>query len=943
MTKTLSVLLLGLLLTGANAMAQVSAANVIGTITDETGAVLPGVAVTAENLSSGKQSLAVTGSEGRYRLTALDPGPYKLTAVLAGFATQVHDLLTLRVGTEIAVDFRLTVTQLEETLTVVGSAPVDTTQSRLSSVVTPDHIEALPLLDRNFLGLAQLVPGAGPDNSPNQRFNQVKFGGGADQRSSFSTIVDGGDIDDAIWGYALMNFTEDAIQEFNVLRNRFDSEYGNAPTAIVTVITKAGTNELRGNGFYFGRDRRLNATNAFATTKPPFDQQRYGGTIGGPIVENKTHFFGAYEYNNRDTVRIFALPATNPFAARENGIFPSGLNEHLVDFKVSHQISPSHSGFVRYAFNKQFILRSPGAQSSPTNTIDDFNRAHSIVVQETWVVSPAKVNVARVHYVKQDTGNEPHSRDINVVRPSVTTGQATQSPQSFPRSRYQFYDTFYWNGENHAIKFGGVWSHWIAGFDASFFEHGAATFTTDREFNLNDQTTWPIRFEQGLPVADTYISNQAAAFINDDWSIRSNLTVNMGLRFDIDTNLRDNSYYDTLFEDPGFRGVENFISRNRGHDWSNVQPRLGAVWDPSGNARFVMRGGWGIYSGRPRPWIQQFARITDKGSRVVIEDPNLLRNFPNATAMLGGADLKGLIASGGPRALELVADDFKLPKSQNSTIGFAWQLHAATSLAIDYVHNYEYDQWGGTDYNLPASGRIGPTNPRPVSRFTAVVIDENYTKAWYDSLQTQLQTKVRSGFLNVSYSLSRAYRDGVDFYNRQRGTQRTPQERGLSETNQKHNLTVGASAPLPGGFQFSTILKLVSGGPIRVQAGVDLDGDLSITGDRPVGVPITVGGPADEGLLQIINDFRTTRGLPGITMEELTRRDPFYTLDARLSKFIQFSDARRLELVFEGFNILNHINYIPFGVNGSMNSRAFLQRSSAFDARQIQWGAKFYF
>ena len=151
------------------------------------------------------------------------------------------------------------------------------------------------------------------------------FRGLADQRNGFTTLIDGGDIDDAIWGNPTINIPQDAVQEFKVFRNQFDAEYGSALAAVVSVVTKSGTNALAGTASYFGRDKALNSKNYFAVgEKPTFNQTRFGGTLGGPIARNRTHFFASYEHNELNTVKIISLPAINPFAASNNGEFPSG-------------------------------------------------------------------------------------------------------------------------------------------------------------------------------------------------------------------------------------------------------------------------------------------------------------------------------------------------------------------------------------------------------------------------------------------------------------------------------------------------------------------------------------------------------------------------------------------------------------------------------------------
>jgi hypothetical protein len=333
---------------GSSAALAQAVANVGGTVTDESGARMPGVTVTVLNKANGATQVLVTGPEGNYRAVALQPALYDIKTELAGFAPQSRTV-TLTVGADATVDFKLAIAAVAESVTVSGSAPViEVAKSELSSVVLSDQVNTLPTIGRNFLELAQLLPGSGPDNSSVQFFNPTKFEGVADQRNGWTSLIDGGDIDDAIWGSSTVNFTQEGVQEFRVLRNQFDTEYGGALSAVVSVVTKSGTNKYSGSAMYFGRDQALEAKNFFASTKPPFSQKRFGGSFGGPIAVNKTHFFAAFEDNKVDTSRIIALPASNPFAAQENGVFASGVKNYMFDTKVDHQFSDSESLTVRY-------------------------------------------------------------------------------------------------------------------------------------------------------------------------------------------------------------------------------------------------------------------------------------------------------------------------------------------------------------------------------------------------------------------------------------------------------------------------------------------------------------------------------------------------------------------------------------------------------------------
>ena len=245
--------------------------------------------------------------------------------------------------------------------------------------------------------------------------------------------------------------------------------------------------------------------------------------------------------------------------------------------------------------------------------------------------------------------------------------------------------------------------------------------------------------------------------------------------------------------------------------------------------------------------------------------------------------------------------------------------------------------------NLPPTGAIGPGNPRPVAGYSTVTLMQNFSNSWYDALETQFRTRVNHvDSLLMSYTWARSVRDGVDFFSTPRGTQRTPHEVGYTETDQRHTLAVSAATSLPWLIHVSGIAKLVSGSPFHAQAGVDLDGDGTVTNDRPLGLDSSVGRRDVEASLQLINAFRASHGLAPIPAS-LLRLDPFVSIDARITKAIRVGGSRRLDLVFEGFNLTNHANFTPYSVNVNMISPSFLVRNGARPPRQLQWGARFTF
>jgi hypothetical protein len=925
----------------SGAGAQVVGGSIGGTVTDETAAALPGVTVTVTNAVNGVQQVVTTGERGNYRVVALQPSRYVISAELSGFAPFKREVV-LTVGGDLTIDFKMGISSVSETLTVVGETPlVEVAKSQPSSVVVADQVAALPVLQRNFLTLAQLTPSTAPNNL-GQKFSVIQFGGPADQRNGYTTIIDGGDIDDAIWGNPTINIPQDAVQEFKVFRNQFDAEYGSALAAVVAVVTKSGGNQFSGTASYFGRDAALNATNYFATgPKPPFSQNRFGGTLGGPIISNRTHFFVSYEHNQLDTVKIIALPATNPFAATNNGQFQSGGHNTVATAKVDHRINDNNSLFVRWAHDDQYAQRT-GNVSSDSRNVNDYSHMHSIITEENAVLSQSMVNTMRFQFMNHDLGTVPNSYDLSIARPSAAFGQDTTVPQDFPRKRYQLFDTFYINRAKHDIKFGGDFEFAHHEYDAHFFQAGYFQFTTDAAFNAGDSKTWPISFTMQTPGHWLFNSNSTNAFVEDNWRVADRVRLNVGLRYHFDADLRLQDFYAGLLQNPQYKNLDKFISPNRGNDYTNFQPRLGATYDALGTGKLVLRGGIGKYTTRNRQYFQMTTQDRTLGAAVLITDPNYLKFYPDINAVLGGKSLTDFVASGGPRSLFLIDNNYVLPYSWNATAGGGWQLNSVTSVDVDYVHDLGEKQLGAYDANLPVSGAISASNPRPISNYSEVKVMQNNTTSWYNALETQLRTRVRGAdSLLISYTLAFSTRDGVNHYQNYFGTMRTPQQYGYQEGGNRHNLTVSGSTSLPWDLQVSGIVRWLSGSPFTVQTGTDLDGDGQTQSDRPVGLPITVGMGDVASQLAIINAFRASRNLAAIPASMLDL-DPWVSVDARLTKQIRIAGTHRVDLFIEGYNLTNHVNFNP-NVTANMNSAAFLSRTSAADPRQIQWGFRYAF
>jgi carboxypeptidase family protein len=950
-------------LTSPVAYAQIGgAANIGGAVIDDSGAALPGATVTVTNTANGRSQTVVTGSDGRYRAVQLQPGPYLVTAELQGFSTSRRNVVLL-VGSDAELNLSLGVAAVNENVTVTGEAPlVEVAKSQPSSVITATQLETLPVLSRNFLVLAQLLPGAGPISlrSPSNlpRNGVTKFGAVPDERYAYTTQIDGGDVDDAIWGVPTINLSQDAIAEFKVFRNQFDASYGKATTAVVSVATKAGTNQMSGTGYYFGRDKNLNAKNAFATQDPPFQQTRVGYSFGGPIVQNRTHFFTAYEGLFVDTANIVALPASNPFATLDNGTFPKNQRRRNFDARVDHRLSDHHNFYVRYAYD----FYGDYAPDKPLRTLDggllklgssdfsDFSRSYSTVAEENWIMSANRVNTLRAHVLIHRLYAEPTFYGQSVSRPGYSWGQQQQSPQRFPRERLTLTDALLMTKGKHDLNIGGEFTRGHYGFDAHHNEGGLWTFSTDAPFDRNNAATYPqqftIRGSSNTIGLLRHPASQVAAYASDTYRIHSRWTLNLGVRWDFDSNLRDNGVIDRMLNDPQFKGIEQFVHNDRGNQYDAFQPRLGATWDVRGNGTLVARGGYGVYITRDRQWFSVSSQHANFGvSQLITDRTKLGQCYPSIECALVGA-------TSGTRTVQLIDDDYRFPYQRTASGGIGWQVTSTTSLDLDAVHSYMPNALGGADANLPATGAISATNPRPVATLGRVVMQNlPNTKSWYDALEMQFRQRVRgANSLQVSYTLSRALIDGVGRETTLRSQQRgstaaaaqtgKSYEYGYNPTDTRHNIAVSASFELPFGLQISGIGRIISNEPLAVTTGLDLDGD-TITVDRPVGLPPTVGRGDVQQQLELINAYRATLNLPAFAMDRVKMRAPVKNIDLRLTKRVSLGQSRRVELFAEAFNITNVVNVI--GGLGNIRLDSFNVPTGALDARQIQWGARYSF
>jgi hypothetical protein len=538
------------------AMAQATTGELAGRISDPGGAVVPGVTVVAENLARGVSRTAVTNEAGEYIITLLRPGRYTVTAELSGFRRIVHEDVEVSVGTRHTLNLALEVGNLTESVVVSGVPPlIETTTSDLGGVVTPREIENLPLLNRTFAGLAVIMPEARPVGNfdpTKARMGSVAMSGGDGRQLDVN--VDGGDNKDNVVGSLLQNFAYESIQEFQVLQHRWTAESGRAVGGVVNVITKSGTNSMRGSLFGNGRSQDTRARDFFekqlAGDKADFSRQEFGGSIGGPIRRDNLFYFGALErFRERQQTpvraaavpQLQAIPGADPVTA-----IPQPYDDTLFSVKVDQRINDRQTMFYRYS---QQNNASPNDQVSSPATTDltggntTTNDLYSFVANHSWTIGPTKLNQFSFHF--QDFTNEKLSVTDrpNLVFPTVQTGANVNVPQATYERKFQMRNDFTWQGGAHGVKAGvnyintdmsGFFYFGARGYRVHFFDDPVAITTNSALYPQGFATPGAVRLiEQTDGEGDFELpAHQLALYVQDDWRVGRNLTLNLGLRWD---------------------------------------------------------------------------------------------------------------------------------------------------------------------------------------------------------------------------------------------------------------------------------------------------------------------------------------------------------------------------------------------------------------------------
>ncbi len=956
-----------------------------GTAIDASGAVLPGVTVTLTEETTGLTRAVVSNDRGRFVAIAVTPGLYTIKAELAGFQTQARSGVTIAVGQAVTINFALPIGTLTDQVTVTGEAPlIEPTQTQIGTNMSQKDIEALPMQGREQFALMQLVPGLTPALAPGS-FEGSAYNANGRESGSNLYLVDGQyNKDDRTGTFPQSRVTVDSMAEYQILTHEYGAEYGGASGVIVNAITKSGTNQIHGRGFYFLQDAKMNATNYFLKLEgeknPDSGTKSIGGNIGGPIVRNKAFWFFNYEYtHSRDAVRLSFPPAAAPLAVSFSDVY----NVHLKNYFVrgDYQFSPSntvHGSFIygpnnghgenaeaerftRQGFRYELAAPEALASFSWTSVLGNkmVNEVKVGTVQENlWIGDRSTFNDKGkdipwnldTHEWTGLKGVDPLDFGSAQQHPDYTAGpRAAMTGNALTANVYSEQLTY--TPSNHNLKVGVGGSQNKGTSIVSTNQIGTFEFAQNNApFSPTVTTTYPTRFrirlgEMFIPIG-TWRAN---AFVADKWQVTPKMTLNLGVRYDYDDN--------TSNTQAGFA------------------PRLGVAYAP--NDKTVLRAGFGrfyeypptsiisdLFAGQVISKVFTFDTGEDLSATrgVLPTNPCLLPRGSGGMAAISAACRAQLVTAQNQLAAGAFTNtEPRLPG--NRKLGYLYQINTGVerqllpgmAVIVDYVGSRGHDQTGLIDINEPRllpNGTIGrpgtavfdtdgtriPASARGAA-FQRVLeyTTSDVFRSDYDALEVSFVRRFANRWSGrAAYTLSRS-RDvaavsagGFGIVNKRVNDDFNPRrDYGLATFDNRHAFTTGGNWNAWRDLGLAATFRYYSGNPVNETVGTDVNRDRD-TFDRPVKGRDDLTKPIVSKLDETGTAIRN--GIEGTDKMQL---------DLRFQYVYRIKGERTAGFFWEIHNALNRVNFgNPIG---NRSSADFLRSIVADEARSMQLGLRFTF
>ena len=932
-----TLLLVFALGTAAAAAAQGEAsALVTGVITDAQGAVLPGVTVTLRNVETGALRSTVTEEGGQYRIAGLLPGRYDLNAELSGFAPRDVNGITLTIGLEVQMNLTMALQGVQESVTVTAEAPVvETTQTEVASVVTQEQIEMLPIANRQAGSLALLLPGT--QLPTGTRRARPTVGAGGANANLTTSYVDGGQNQIYNSGQEFLEVPQSGIREFRVNISGSSAQYS-AVGGVVLTATKSGTNEFHGEAFEFFRDTSLNAMSRFekeqhdtrGTPKPEYRRNQYGGALGGPVVQDRLHFFAAFERTKEPktaTVRT-GLPQ---FYSAVEGAFPAGYERRQLLLRGDFQVNNSQSVFLRYLWDKEYTFCEDCGGSAAGNVGGDTDSPRdSLLAAHTWVISPRALNEVRSQlppshlenlgsppgiprWPASGRGQFPPERFEQYtgvyIFPSLEWGSTDYSNNN--TDRWDISDDFTLSMGQHTLKAGGAHLRFRSN-EESAHNIGTWTFGTDQFFdgtaaaraNLRN----PIQFTASFPPLPRHLrADWYHAYVQEEWRVLSNLTLDFGLRYE---NLH--KAFNNHITFTGRERLRELIDPTSRADNNNWGPRFGLAWDVQSDGRTVVRLATGKY------YSNVFAATLRAEVNALLQSQVNIRN-PSYPDPYGGLSPQSFVTVSATPNVSVTDDDIEQPESKSLNVGLSRELRPNLAIHVDGV--WSKGAKGNQIANVNTPDPVTGLRPRP----TWGNINEyrSQGESEYRALYLRLDKRFSDRYQYlVSYTLAKETDQGagqatlVDFYHPE-------YDNGYGAQDRRHTLVASAAVQLPLDITLGAVWNYRSSRPFSARAGVDLNRDGAVTDYVPGTTKNVFNRGNDDQMLGLVNAWRATTGRAPIAASQIMT-DEFQRFDVRASKQIGLGSGRRAELIAQVFNLFGTdsfgIGAAPWQLNATSNA-----------------------
>jgi len=975
------VALLSVLIISAHVAAfsqQAANATLNGTISDPLGAVIAGAKITATQIATGIKRDTVTNDNGLYVFSNMAPGDYELRIEVKGFATKLSKAVPLNVGQTVTFNASLDVAAQTETVDEISYNPlqIDHTNSVIDGVIQSREVQSLPLNGRNFLELALLIPGNSPaPNFDPTKTNTVVISSAGQLGRGGNVTIDGADTNDDVVGGSIQNISQDAIQEFQIATNRFSAQLGRSGSSVINVITKNGTNEFHGSGSFYFRDSGLQGLPATfdrsLSQSPPFDREQYSFTLGGPIKKDRAWVFGSFENRNQDGV---VLVGTRNLATRSitRGFADSPLDDFMTSNRVDWALNNKDRLNFRYSFQREkgiaasTLARSIGSASQRQS---GENKSNVLLINYTRLISPTDVNSFNVSFSTFRNDTLPVTPGPQLTFPSIQDGASFRVPQQTKQRRFQFSDTYSMVRSNHTFYIGGEIQRVESDLDLKVFQTGRIELIEDfPDFDRNldgrvddNDLLFAVTLRSGFPDRSLLLpdtdSTYFAGFIQDDWRINRQFTLNLGLRYELDTDVKNVSRVDEL--NPL---IVPFLRGTRSRDKNNFAPRVGFNYSNKAGSMSV-HGGYGIYYDRVTLEIQTLERGLDgralpvevRAGNVFFIPPQFLFDpvngvFPPPAPTLAHPFTGFVLPGAGAGGINIIDNDMQNPMVHQMNVGVQRELGSNLVLRADYVRNI------GTHFII---GRVIGTVPlNPVVGGPDIVKNlESSVRTKYDGLLVSLERRFANRFeFRASYTLSRssnyANDDQIPFSNGPIDSNDLRREYGPTPNDQRHRFTFSGVFHLPADIRVSPILTLASTVPIDILLP---DGSSRVCElQRNAGArQFKTGAELNAALIQInaaggslcpnadpSTGFKP-RVLVPLVRDDLKLGDNFSSLDLRVSKVFRIGERWTVEPIAEVFNLFNvtnvlgvsNVNYSGFSNvlvrdNNDPSSSGFLRSSS---------------